>query len=87
MKLPCLLASAAVLLPATAFAQVSDGDYCNALIQRYQTYLPNPATSRTPPSPEVENAISQCKAGNTAAGIPVLERKLRDARVDLPKRN
>ena len=28
----------------------------------------------------------QCKAGNTASGIPVLEQKLRDARIDLPSR-
>ena len=31
-------------------------------------------------------AIEQCKAGNTASGIPVLEQKLRDAKVDLPPR-
>jgi hypothetical protein len=29
-------------------------------------------------------AIAQCRDGNTASGIPVLEKKLRDARIDLP---
>jgi hypothetical protein len=29
-------------------------------------------------------AIAQCQEGNTAAGIPVLQRKLRDARVAVP---
>jgi hypothetical protein len=31
-------------------------------------------------------AISQCRSGNTAAGIPVLEKLLRNAGFDLPKR-
>jgi hypothetical protein len=31
-------------------------------------------------------AIDQCERGNTAEGIPVLEKKLRDARFTLPKR-
>jgi hypothetical protein len=30
--------------------------------------------------------MDQCKTGNTAAGIPVLEQKLRNAKVDLPPR-
>jgi hypothetical protein len=30
--------------------------------------------------------MDQCDRGNTAAGIPVLEKKLRDARFTLPKR-
>jgi hypothetical protein len=32
-------------------------------------------------------AITDCQKGNTAAGIPVLEKKLRDARFTLPKRS
>jgi hypothetical protein len=31
-------------------------------------------------------AVSQCRSGNTAAGIPVLEKLLRNAGFDLPKR-
>ena len=31
-------------------------------------------------------ALDQCKNGNTA-GIPVLEQKLRDLKIDLPPRN
>jgi len=84
-----LLAAVVVALPTAAFAQSSDADYCNALAQRYQTYVSNTATGRNPASPsaEAQNAIAQCKAGNTAAGIPVLEQKLRDAKVELPKRS
>ena len=32
-------------------------------------------------------AIDECAKGNYAAGIPVLEKKLTDARFTLPKRN
>jgi hypothetical protein len=31
-------------------------------------------------------AMNQCSQGNTAAGIPVLEKELRDAKVSLPAR-
>jgi hypothetical protein len=89
MRCFTLFASVAVLMPMAAFAQMSDADYCRALTQRYQTYVANIATGHNPnPAPvEVQNAIEQCKAGNTAAGIPVLEQRLRDAKVDLPKRS
>jgi hypothetical protein len=32
-------------------------------------------------------AMSQCSAGNTAAGIPALEKVLTDNKVKLPARN
>lgn len=35
---------------------------------------------------ETSLALDQCKNGN-AAGIPVLEQKLRDLKIDLPPRN
>ncbi len=46
------------------------------------------AVGRSPGAGTIDGtvAIEQCKAGNTAAGIPVLERKLREAKVDLPAR-
>jgi hypothetical protein len=36
--------------------------------------------------PEAD-AMAQCKAGNTAAGIPVLEKALKDGKATLPSRN
>jgi hypothetical protein len=88
MKHSYLFMSAALLVPAAAFAQMSDADYCKALTQQYQKYVANIATGKSPqPAPvDVQSAIAQCQAGNTAAGIPVLEQKLRDAKIDLPKR-
>jgi hypothetical protein len=83
-----LIAIAAVSLPGAAFAQSGDAAYCKALTQTYQKYVATAATGHNPqlPSVDVQNAITECQAGNTAAGIPVLEQRLRDAKVDLPAR-
>ncbi|MBV8190558.1 MAG: hypothetical protein JOY64_32055 [Alphaproteobacteria bacterium] len=89
MRTSYLFAATALLLPAAAFAQMSDADYCRALTQRYQTLVESVERGHNPQPPPVDAqaAIEQCKAGNTAAGIPVLEQKLRNAKVDLPKRS
>ena len=83
-----LAAALATASPLTASAQTSDAAYCQALAQKYQVYVSNMAVGRSPGSGTIDGtvAIEQCKAGNTAAGIPVLERKLRDAKIDLPPR-
>jgi hypothetical protein len=36
------------------------------------------------PNVTYEVAISKCKSGDTAGGIPPLEKALRDSRIDLP---
>jgi hypothetical protein len=78
----------AVLVPAAASAQMNDADYCKALGQKYETYVSNMSSGRSPmpESPDIRIAMDDCKKGNTAAGIPVLEQKLRNAKVDLPSR-
>jgi hypothetical protein len=83
-----LMAAVAVLLPFGASAQANDADYCRALTQKYETYISNMSVGHSPNPGTVDGtvAIAQCRDGNTAAGIPVLERKLRDARIDLPPR-
>ena len=43
--------------------------------------------SQQPGGLDGQVAVEQCKEGNTAAGIPVLERKLQDAKVGLPNRS
>ena len=84
-----LVPALAALLPFGAAAQTSDADYCKALTQKYEAYVSNMAVGRSPTATAADGtvAIAECKAGNTAAGIPVLERKLRDAKVDLPPRS
>ena len=77
------------LMPGLALAEMSDAAYCQALAQKYQAYLGNMTSGRTPMPGPVDGmvAVEQCKAGNTAASIPVLEQKLRDAKIDLPRRS
>ena len=83
-----LVPAAAVLLPFGVLAQMSDANYCRALTQKYEAYISSRTAGRTPGQGTVDGsvAIEQCKAGNTASAIPVLEHKLRDARIDLPPR-
>lgn len=77
----------AACLPLAALAQSSDAAYFKALVEKYEAYLPNTTIDRTPHPDSVDGrmAVEQCKAGNAAA-IPVLEQKLRNAKIDLPPR-
>ena len=83
-----LVPALAAVLPFGASAQTSDADYCRALTQKYETYVSNMSVGRSAGSGTIDAsvAISQCRDGNTASGIPVLEKRLRDARIDLPPR-
>lgn len=78
----------AVLAPVASFAQSADASYCKALSEKYETYVAPMAQGRSPIPGSVDGnvAVDQCKSGNTAAAIPVLERKLQNARIDLPPR-
>jgi hypothetical protein len=86
-KLKWLIPLLAVGLPLTASAQVSDATYCRRLTARYQAFVENMyGHSEQPGSLDGQVAKEQCKQGDTADGIPVLERKLQDARINLPSR-
>ena len=84
--LGCALA-ALVLCPMPAAAQKSDAAYCAELSSLYRRYLGNSAEGRNLPDVAASVAMEDCRKGNTAAGIPVLEKKLRDGRFTLPSRN
>jgi hypothetical protein len=75
-------------LLTAAEGQANDRRYCDALIQKYRTYVSDPNQGRSPTVPNVtyEVAISKCGAGDTAAGIPLLEKALRGAKIDVPQR-
>jgi hypothetical protein len=77
-----LIACSLAIAPLAATAQSSDAAYCQALIKAYRTTVPETAS----PDAIVPTAIAKCNAGDTAAGIPVLEKALRDAKVTLPPR-
>ena len=87
-NLKWLIPLVAVGLPLTASAQVSDATYCRRLSARYEAFIENMnGHSMQPGGIDGQVAVAQCKEGNTAAGIPVLERKLQDAKVGLPNRS
>jgi len=87
-NLKWLVPLVAVGLPLTASAQVSDATYCRRLTARYEAFIENMSGhSMQPGGLDGQVAIAQCKAGDTTDGIPVLERKLQDAKVGLPKRS
>jgi len=76
----CLIAGAAVALPVAAFAQSSDTAYCKALSEKYRDYAKSGSVDAT-----AATAMAQCDK-NPAAGIPVLEKHLKDGKVALPPR-
>jgi hypothetical protein len=78
--------SLAFLLPTAALAQSGDAAYCSALAEKYQHYVgQNDAAHRAQnPMASINNAISDCTSGKAASAIPVLEKALQDAKVDLP---
>ena len=82
--LPVLLATA---ISSPALAQTDDAAYCGALILKFHRYVIK-INAQSPNTGSLDGnvAVEQCRAGNTAAGIPVLEKKLRSARVELPVR-
>jgi hypothetical protein len=83
--LPPLIALA---LPALAApARADDASYCRALSELGNHYLiTNTGDGRAMPDLNTAIAIDECRKGNFAAGIPVLEQKLRNNGFTLPKR-
>ena len=81
-----LLASLA--LPVTASAQGGDTAYCQALSDKYQRYVVGTSGSGRQSSPNLSavEAASKCNS-NAGGSIPVLEKALKDARLDLPPRS
>ena len=87
MNRAVLLFLAAVLLPLPGAAQRDDAAYCaelGALVRRY--VISSTAEGRGVLDLASAAAIEDCAKGNTAAGIAVLERKLRNNGFTLPKR-
>src|SRR5271156_4264695 len=74
-------------------AQPRDAIYCQALVDKYTTYvgsvggsLGGTADRGIKADLDAKVAISQCQEGNTGPAIPVPEQKLRDAGVAVPPR-
>ena len=77
----------ALSLAGTAMAQSRPSDlaYCENLYATWDRYL-SPRGDGRSGNVDAAAALDQCRRGNTAAGIPVLEKKLRDGLFTLPKR-
>lgn len=69
-----------ILADARRAGGMTDAEYCAALSDRYRQYRTSQADEAT------AAAMYQCTIGNTAAGIPVIEKALTDARIPLPSR-
>ena len=80
--LPMLMAFVLALPTATDAAQGDDA-YCAQLSALYRRYIQNGPGHRVDVDAAV--ALDNCGKGNTAAAIPVLEKKLREGGFSLPK--
>jgi hypothetical protein len=69
-----------VMGPAMAAMPTNDQAYCAQLSKLWREY---DRTGAQGPGPQ---AIAKCDAGDYAGGIPVLEKLLTDARIQLPRR-
>jgi hypothetical protein len=79
-----LVAFVLVLSPLPALAD--DKTYCATLADMASKYLNKRTRAMDTPDVDTVAAANQCAKGDTAGGIPVLERKLRDAGFTLPPR-
>jgi hypothetical protein len=81
-RLTLTLVALVLALPAAIDAAQGDDAYCAQLVDLYRRYVQN--------SPgrgfdvEASVALDNCRKGNAAAGIPVLEKKLRENQISLP---
>jgi hypothetical protein len=76
-----VLAASLTVIAGGAFAQTTDAAYCAQLSAKYREYIGSGQADVN-----ASTAMAQCSSGNTAAGIPVLEKTLKDAKINLPPR-
>ena len=77
-----LLVLAAVAAAPLAQAQSDDKAYCTQLSELYRKYVQNATGRRI--DVEALQALDDCSRGRAAAAIPVLEKRLRDAKITPP---
>ncbi len=82
-----LIVGLALSLPFAVAAQSGDAKYCSDLSDKYERYLGQTMDrSPQPQSLDAKVAVGKCGVGDTASSIPVLEKALTNAKVDLPPR-
>jgi hypothetical protein len=76
-----------VVLPLPGGAQTDDVAYCRQLAGLAMRYTGSSGSlGNLSPDLDTRTAVADCNNGNTAAGIALLERKLRSNGFTLPKR-
>ena len=78
-----LLVTSLIALPTTISAQRGEMAYCTQLSDLYRRYVQDPTGRRL--DAEASIALEDCQKGNTAAAIPVLQKKLRQGGFTLPE--
>ncbi|MDP3242627.1 MAG: hypothetical protein Q8M69_19590 [Reyranella sp.] len=75
------------LLAGEAMAQSDDAAYCKKLGDYATRYLGDPGgNGGTRPDFDIMEGIDKCNKGNTAAGIAILEKKIRSKGFTPPAR-
>jgi len=75
------------LLAGEAIAQSDDAAYCKKLGDYATRYLGDPGgNGGTRPDFDIIDGIDKCNKGNTAAGIAILEKKIRSKGFTPPAR-
>ena len=77
-----LLVLAALASAPPAQAQSDDAAYCTQLSQLYRRYVQNATGRRV--DVDALQALDDCSRGKAASAIPVLEKRLRDAKITPP---
>ena len=81
-----LLVPLIALAPGPGFAQGSDAAYCAKLAELVTKYIGKQINGQNRPDSESLVAIDRCDHGDTAVGIPILEKKLKNGGFTLPPR-
>jgi hypothetical protein len=77
-----LLVLAGLASAPLAQAQSDEQAYCTQLSQLYRSYVQNATGRRI--DVEAIQALDDCSRGKAASAIPVLEKRLRDAKITPP---
>jgi hypothetical protein len=84
--LKAALVASVLLTPTVVAAQSADSRYCAALSEKYEAYLETAGDKGGRATPvDVVVAMDKCKS-DPASAIPVLEKQLKAAKLNLPPR-
>jgi hypothetical protein len=73
-------------VPAIAQDRASDAAYCERLYGLWSRHLAPMSTNPRVGRIDQDSAVARCRKGDTAGGIAILEKTLRDNHFSLPPR-